>query len=324
MIDIFEEYRIDKEKCKEEKKLLFQYHRINKLNKTLAMFSYKKLPDTIPQRSIELMFQTQGYIICDEYKDNIYIFYGGLGGERDYNYMPTLATYSNPYLNISRQRKIGTECIVVPNDYLYLGLLPIHEYYSKQETETDLSMKLVKVSQRLMSLLTAPDERTKQSLDLVFKDLLDGKLSSVVDDSLMKNIESFPYAQSSAGQTIIQLLEAKQYEKGSWWNEIGVQSNYNMKRETITANENILNVDSLLPLCDIMLECRKKGIEEINKKFGTDISVDLSSSWKKLRNEIKITESQLKPIENVKSNQLDKIEKSKQLDNTEKIPNSEE
>lgn len=315
MIDIFEDFRIDKEKCKEEKSLLFQYHRINKLNKTLAMFSYEKLPDTIPQRSIEFMFQTQGYIICDEYKDNLYIFYGGLGGERDYNYMPTLATYSNPYLNISRQRRIGVECVVVPNDYLYLGLLPIHEYYAKQETETDLSMKLVKVSQRLMSLLTAPDERTKQALDLVFKDLLDGKLSSVVDDSLMKNIESFPYAQSSAGQTIIQLLEAKQYEKGSWWNEIGVQSNYNMKRETITANENILNVDSLLPLCDIMLECRKKGVEEINKKFGTDITVDFSSSWKKLRNEIKITESQLKPIEDEKSNQLDK---------TEKTPNSEE
>ena len=97
-----------------------------------------------------------------------------------------------------------------------------------------------------------------------------------------------------------------------------------MKRETITANENILNVDSLLPLCDIMLDCRKKGVEEINKKFGTDISVDFSSSWKKLRNEIKITESQLKPIEDVKSNHLDKIEKSKQLDKTEKIPNSEE
>lgn len=317
MIDIFEEYRIDKEKCKEEKKLLFQYHRINKLNKTLAMFSYEKLPDTIPQRSIELMFQTQGYIICDEYKDNIYIFYGGLGGKRDYNYMPTLATYSNPYLNISRQRKIGEECIVVPNDYLYLGLLPIHEYYSKQETETDLSMKLVKVSQRLMSLLTAPDERTKQALDLVFKNLLDGKLASVVDNSLMKNIESLPYAQSSAGQTIIQLLEAKQYEKGSWWNEIGVQSNYNMKRETITANENILNVDSLLPLCDIMLECRKKGVEDINKKFGTDISVDFSSSWKKLRNEIEITENQLNPLNEQKSEKIennDKLKKSNQLD----------
>ena len=63
-----------------------------------------------------------------------------------------------------------------------------------------------------------------------------------------------------------------------------------MKRETITANENILNVDGLLPLCDDMLRCRKLGAEQVNKMFGTNWTVEFSSAWKKLRKEIELSE----------------------------------
>lgn len=298
----------------DDKSILIKYHQFNKLNKTLTMFDYKGLPDTTPQRAVEIMFQSQGYTIWDEYNGKHYIFYGGLGGELDQNYMPTLATYANPYLGISRARKIGEECVVIPNDYLYMGLLPIHTYYSEQEAETDLSLRALKISQRLMSIVTAPDERTKQALDDLFKDLSDGKIKSILDDSFDNEIKAMPYAQGAQSQTIIQLLEAKQYEKGSWWNEIGVQSNYNMKRETITANENILNIDNLLPLSDMMLECRKKGFEEVNKKFNLDISVDFSSSWKKLRDEIKLSEQDIKPL----VNQNDKVQSIEQGDKNEK------
>lgn len=298
----------DKDTIYDNKSILINYHKFNKLNKTLTMFEYKGLPDTTPQRAVELMFQSQGYTIWDEYKTKHYIFYGGLGGERDQNYMPTLAIYANPYLDVSRSRKIGEECVVIPNDYLYMGLLPIHLYYSEQEAETDLSLRTLKIAQRLMAIVTAPDERTKNSLDELFKDLSDGKIKSILDDSFDNMIKTMPYAQGAQSQTIIQLLEAKQYEKGSWWNEIGVQSNYNMKRETITANENILNIDNLLPLSDMMLECRKKGFDEVNKKFGLNISVDFSSSWKKLRNEIKLSEQEIKPLDKKEDDKVQSIE----------------
>lgn len=298
----------EKDTIYDDKSILINYHRFNKLNKTLRMFEYKGLPDTTPQRAVEIMFQSQGYTIWDEYEDKHYIFYGGLGGERDQNYMPTLATYANPYLNISRSRRIGEECVVIPNDYLYMGLLPINLYYSEQEAETDLSLRTLKIAQRLMAIVTAPDERTKSSLDELFKDLSNGKIKSILDDSFDNMIKTMPYAQGAQSQTIIQLLEAKQYEKGSWWNEIGVQSNYNMKRETITANENILNIDNLLPLSDMMLECRKKGFEEVNKKFGLNISVDFSSSWKKLRNEIKLSEQDIKPLDKKEDDKVQSIE----------------
>ena len=47
-----------------------------------------------------------------------------------------------------------------------------------------------------------------------------------------------------------------------------------------------MNEDALLPLVDDMLKCRKDGLEKINKMYGTNITVDLSSSWKEVRDSI--------------------------------------
>ena len=53
-----------------------------------------------------------------------------------------------------------------------------------------------------------------------------------------------------------------------------------------------MNEDSLLPMIDDMLHQREIMCENLNKKFGTNISVELSSSWKKIRKEIALREEQ--------------------------------
>lgn len=70
--------------------------------------------------------------------------------------------------------------------------------------------------------------------------------------------------------------------KASWYNEIGLNANYNMKREKLSTTESQMNNDALLPLVDDMLESRRVGLEKINAMFGTDISVEFASSWEKL------------------------------------------
>ena len=59
-----------------------------------------------------------------------------------------------------------------------------------------------------------------------------------------------------------------------------------MKRESINTNESQLNQDSLLPLIDNMLNQRQLACKKINKMFGTNISVELNSSWKKVNEEV--------------------------------------
>ena len=326
----------------EDKELLHRFHMRNMLKKTRKMFSYQGLPDTIPFRYLELLIQTQGFVVMFEEKGKIYISYGGLGGVPDFNYYPTIAIVNNPALNISKTFKINWgyewnseknpkvdgDCVVIPNDSLFMGLLPVHSYYSSQLVENDLTINCSLINTRLMYLLTADDDDSFKSLTEVIEDLKQGKLSAALDKNWLKDgIKSLPFGSGASTNALIQLLEHRQYVKGSWWNELGVQSNYNMKRETITSSENILNVDSLLPASDDMLESRQKALDIVNKVFGLTISVDFSSAWKKIQKEIELKELlQLKELkeEQGQSNKLDKKgentgNKGEELnDNTEK------
>ena len=283
----------------DDKDWLFRYHMLNKFRKTLQMFTYDGLPDTIPKRNLELFVQRRGYSIFhyfdgnDKYKAGLYLSFGTLGGMPNYLYMPSKAIVNNPYLKYNKELTIDEDCVVIPNDSMYLGMLPINNYYSAQEVETDISMNILKINSRIMALLTAIDEDTRKDLEDVMNNLINGKFSVALGKKLLINenaINAFNLSDKQSTQTIIQLLEERQYVKGSWWNEIGVQSNYNMKRETITASENILNVDNILPLSDDMLEQRQVALEKVKNIFGVDIKVDFSSSWKKLRTEIKLKE----------------------------------
>ena len=52
-----------------------------------------------------------------------------------------------------------------------------------------------------------------------------------------------------------------------------------MKREALNSAESTINNDILFPLVDEMLKQRQLACEQINALFGTDISVELDSSW---------------------------------------------
>lgn len=277
-----------------DKESMLRYHISQKLIQGQSIFEYKGLPKSIPQRDLELILQVCGFAGIIKDKGELYAVFGGLGGERNAYYNPTILTVANPYLDIGTAYTIGKDTIVVRNDALYQGFIPIHQYYASQIVENDVSRNSLLVNARLFCLLVATNDDEKKDIEELYDALEKGDLKCVVSNSFMGKLESLPLSVQGVTNTLISLLEDKQYIKGSWWNEMGVQSNYNMKRETITSNENILNVDSLLPFIDNCLKCRQDGFKEVNEMFGTDISVDFSSSWKKVRDEIKISEEREK------------------------------
>ena len=62
--------------------------------------------------------------------------------------------------------------------------------------------------------------------------------------------------------------------------DLGLNANYNMKRERLNTQEVSMNVDALMPFVDSMLTERVEGVKRVNEMFGTDITVTLGSSWK--------------------------------------------
>jgi len=247
--------------------------------RTQSMFRWENLPETIPVRSLELYLQMNGNCCFYRYDGKLYVFTGGMGGEPNVYYMPTIYTIANPALKLSVNAIIDKDCVVMPNDSLYIGLSPLFARYASAMTETELSIKLATINTRIINLLSAPDDRTKVSAEKYLKDVSDGKLGVIAENAFLEGIRSQPYGNTGNTNTLTNLIELEQYFKASWFNEIGLNANYNMKRESINAGESQLNNDALLPLVDDMLNCRKTAVEKVNDMFGTDIVVSLSSSW---------------------------------------------
>ena len=262
---------------------LTEYYIKDTLIRTQKMFNYNNLPKTIPKEQLELLLQRNGYAVITKVNGELYAFYGGLGGEPNEYYLPTIATVANPALKFSKSMIIDKECVVIKNDVMFMGLMPLIQSTSYLLAQADISFKYALINGRMKAIVTAPNDEVKAALDEMFRQIEKGSsLKVVVDDDLMNELKVSPYGSNDNG---IDIIELKQYIIGSFYQKLGIQSNFNMKREALNSAESALNDDILYPLIDEMLEERQKGIEKINELYGTNISVELSSVWKQLRDQ---------------------------------------
>lgn len=249
------------------------------LRRSTQMFKYSGLPKTIPKYILELYLQTNGNVCFYKHDGELYVFTGGMGGELNEYYLPTIYTIANPFLKLTKNLVIDKDCIVVANDSCYQGMLPQFKKYATGLVENELSMNIASINSRIISLISASDDRTLKSAESYVKHICDGDLSIVSEDAFLDGVKVQPYAKAT-NDTLSKLIEYNQYLKASWFNDIGLNANYNMKREAINSNESQLNDDMLFPTVDDMLEHRKEGVEKVNEMYGTSISVELNSSWK--------------------------------------------
>ena len=261
------------------KRQVQEYHIKYMLNRTQSMFKYDNLPDTINARIIELYLQINGHLCFANHKDNLYVYTGGLGVEPDVYYMPTVYTIANPAQGISRNLTIDQDCVVMSNDSLYIGLLPLFSKYAYNLAENELSLLLADINSRIITLISASDDRTLESARKYLTDIENGVLGVIAENAFLDGVKSQYVTSGSSNGRILDLIEYEQYLKASWFNEIGLDSNFNMKRERLNTAEVEMNNGSLLPLIDDMLHCRQLAITKVNRMFGTTITVDFNSAW---------------------------------------------
>lgn len=271
--------------------LMLEYVRYM-LDKTIPMFKYNGLPETIPARKLEEYLQTRGYVAIINYNEGErphgnYAVYGGRGGERDAYYEPTDFVFANPYLGLDGTYRIypnepnegQKQCVIIRNDSLYVGLMPLYTRYASLLTENAISLRISDINLRALLTMGAPDDKTKASAELYLKRLEDGE-NAVIGETAFFDGVNYHDTQHPTNH-MKDLIEYEQYLKAGWFNELGLDANYNMKRERISNGEVNQNADALIPLVQNMLNCRKECIENVNKLFGLNISVELDSVWEK-------------------------------------------
>lgn len=270
----------------DDKKSMLNHLVFQMLNKTVKIFKYNGLPDTIAVKDLETQLQVGGFAIWKKVDGKLYTFRGGLGGVPNPYYLPTIAIVANPALKYNAELKIDEECVVMLNDNYYQGLMPLFNKYGNLLVEAEISLKYAIINARVPALIQADNDNTYKSAEEFFKKVVDGSGYGIVSSKeFFDGIRSHDFYKQAY---IKDLIESIQYIKGSWYNELGLNAAFNMKREAINEAEATLNEDILYPTIDAMLDCRKQALEKINKMFGTNITVELNSVWEQNRKQEKL------------------------------------
>ena len=255
------------------------------LAKTLSMFEWENLPETIPYKELEKILQVNGYAFITEVNGELYAFSGGLGGAVDAYGNPTEIIINNVGLNFNKTLNIKTDGVLIHNDDMNMGLIPLLDRYNTFLVENDINMMMYGYNSRTQKLISASDDKTKASAEPVIRKSIDGELAVIGESVIFEGVKVHS-GNSNNGQSITSLTEFHQYIKGSLYNELGLSANINMKRERLTEGETEVGDDSNYPFIFNMLKCRMKAMELINAKYSTDINVDFGSVWAKTSKEV--------------------------------------
>lgn len=282
----FERYVRDK---KESAKAYYRYL----LSRVERMFQYKNLPDTIPHEILDRYLFMNGIALITKVNDKLYCFYGNAGGPQDVYYRPTQFIVANPHIKVKGEifsanitifpnptyPELGQPTgVLIRNDTEWFGLHPLLARYSYLLSENTLTLRTADVMLRVIALITAKTDAELKSANEYLTSLEKGILGVIGESAFHEGIE-LQSPPSQNGSYLTQFIEYQQYLKGSFFGDIGLSANYNMKREAIGKGESTLDQDALLPLAENMLKCRQEDLAKVNDMFGTNISVEFSSSW---------------------------------------------
>ena len=254
------------------------------LNRLASMFEYtvpEEIQDTFKPEYMDVYLMYYGHACIFKYNDKLYVSFGAWGGDPDPYYIPRKYIVSNPYLAPGKSLELtrDEDCIVIKNDMHAIGLKSLLEKHGTMLVENDISRLIAEYNSRIGDMLVGEDDKTKASAELFLQRIIEGKLGVISSNAMLESFKT--YRQTTGVNTsLTPLIEHHQYIKSEMLQDLGIDSNWNGKREAVNSAETALNQDYLMPLIDQMLEQRRKGLEKVKELFGYDIKVDLSSSWK--------------------------------------------
>lgn len=223
---------------------------------------------------MEYIFNTifsMGYCPFAKYKEYWEGVWGTMNGELNRQFDYTKVTFANPALGFYEDRTIGEDVFIMQCDSMRMGLIPLISRYANAMAINETTMNIADIWSRMPALISAPDDNTKKAAEDMINDLQKGKLSVVGDNAFFDGIKAQPL-HSGANSELTNLIEFEQYMKASLNNELGLDMNFNMKREAISAGET-KQQDNLSPLMDSILLSLNRSCEKMNKKTGDDLHV---------------------------------------------------
>lgn len=232
-----------------------------------------------------------GHIAAINTKSGFRLLNGVLGGKRNEFYRPTEIIVDNPLLGDIRALNDveGKMIYLTPHDRLHTpplgfgGLSDLIGSTAQLLADNTASINIAQINGRVLAVYSAGNQQEATAAEIVLKEMYKGQPYKVVSgQNILSKFDVNPIASTVTSAMLKELVELRQYILAQFWNAIGIDANFNMKRERLVSAEVEANATSLkVPISTILSELNA-GFDICNEIFGTDIHARLNPEFKPL------------------------------------------
>lgn len=301
-------------------------------NKALNLFKWENLPSTVNERFLMTQLMLTGTVCWTSINGNIYALNGNVGGEPNCYYEPTEFIVANPVLgskNVKVRNLDGSDSIdslegilmgltdmdLVNPVPMQGGIYRLIYQTAGLLADNISSLNISQINGRVSQIWTADNDAMARTMEEIMRDVYEGHPYRVVSQDILNKVNAIPSAQTGQSNTLLNLIEAHQYILAQFYNELGLPSNWNMKRERINTAETELMTGSLDVSVYNMEKNLQAAIEKVNELFGTDIKVYFNEE---------IKEEEVEPDEEPETEPGEEAPTEEAVDKTEEEESTEE
>lgn len=283
-------------KTYEKKELEFEFlkqkYTYQFLNDLCSMLEYENAPDGLEPQYLELYRLLDGQCAVVRDGNKIVPITGGFSGN--------ISTYGigERYVgtdlggNITFDGIIGKDCVVFRNNFLMFPDLPNVLEYADMVANVKISKKLNVIYSRYLPLFKAADGKTKDALDLALKNIDKGipsvMLANDIEQALegFKSVERIDITEVRNNDMLQYIAKFEDDLMRGFYTYYGHNINTSTKLaqesvKEVTSNE---SVSAIYPLQ--RLAWARRGCEELNALFGTNMTVKFSEAWECRHNDL--------------------------------------
>jgi len=279
---------------------LYRYYFDFILRLLYRVIVFNNIPETVSETFLKLVLYTQGKVcflkgdLIGESGSELLALNCSRADTPDVYYIPRKVLVTNPRLKKQYNITPGTDC-----EILYLseadkyclteingGLYTLIERTATMLADNDISINISQKNTRLTNLVSGDTQNTVDSIRAVIMAMYEGDPTIVVKSSLIDKLQGIPILNNTSNNhNLVELIEVQQYILSHFYEQIGIATHDQMKRERLITAEINDNLDLCFLNVDDMLVTIQEGLKRVNDMFGTEITAKLNPIIERQREE---------------------------------------
>lgn len=247
------------------------------IQKAISAFEWQGIPEHWHMNYFLYVLFVFGYIsVIETDKYGIIPQHCGLYGY-DVMYQPTHATIANPLLQGIRNPRIGKECEIIKLTPDYGGVWDLVSFYADMLALSAETAGVNLINSKLSFIFFAKNKAAAESFKKMYDQVASGQPATVIDKDLLDENGNLSWQQFNQNlqQNYIagQILQDMVQWDCRFNTEIGIPNTNIAKLSGVSDREveaNSINTEAKAILWE---ETLRKGVEAVNRMFGTNISV---------------------------------------------------